>query len=128
MDISSTSKNISATLLLLMGLGFFGLSAWIYLQPDKKVDQIDAEVTMIANCKNIPSRLKNRGVETKAIGNNVSFTKYGLEDWDRDLADFSLVMANCTGFELVSFCMGQSCKGDKNSNLYGTYMKMKLNK
>lgn len=119
--LSPGVKNSIGATFMLLGFAGIGASAYIYTNPIQEKPDTLIEAKAIIDCKKEAQQLGYSANGKRTI----EIVQHGLEEWEKDLAAFSMIMYKCDGFKLKAFCMGRSCEDSKKNYVYGTTMKIR---
>jgi hypothetical protein len=119
--IAKKSKITIGALLLLLGLVTCSISVYIFLHPLKNLDADVIKAKASLDCK---KESESYGYLTTNKNGVIEISNYNLDNWENDLAGFSLIATNCNGFQIRKFCMGRSCSTEAGQKFMGTVMKL----
>lgn len=85
--------------------------------PSSVRKKLEKECTLLA---------RDFNYEASTVKGDIYFSSNDLMTWERDLANYSVIIQSCKGFKLKTFCMGSGCKGKNKEPFSGTIMSLSL--
>lgn len=95
-------------------------SAALLLMPRQDIDLKVVQAEKIAACE---ASAQREGFMVTTSGTQMSLRDGGIEDFREKLIASSLVIAECEGLMMTTYCMG-SCVDDQNASFEGILMKL----
>lgn len=95
-------------------------SAALLLMPRQDIDLKVVQGEKIAACE---ASAQREGFMVTTSGTQMSLRDGGIEDFREKLIASSLVIAECEGLMMTTYCMG-SCVDDQNASFEGILMKL----
>ena len=99
---------VLAGLLMATGIGMAGVGGYLILQPADIADQREGYAdTLISQCA---ETAETQNLSAEVLGENVVVKSNRDDDPYALIARSSVVIAECEGFSLRRFCMGETCE------------------
>lgn len=96
------------------------ISAALLLKPRQDVDVQVIQAKKVSACE---ASAQREGFMVTNGGSQLTFRDGGIDNFREKLIASSLVMAQCEGLIMTSYCMG-SCVDDQNASFEGIIMKL----
>lgn len=122
--LSGKFCKISGSIMIASSLIIFGLSGYMYLKPYQSVNLVQLKQKAYSNCDKAAKGFE-LAVEKEPAKNKIHFSSSGVNNWAKDIANSSLLIKSCEGFEIQQYCYG-TCKPHKSkTEVTGLIMTLK---